>query len=152
MVLKVKTMKNITNANKFEAFKRIQDTNPAYDSYHTHIRSAEEVKTLEEVYNDPSASEFWDMYSGDNLNPETISDAIKSNFITVYHGNSRNGVGCFVTTSKTEAYIYGGGDFHGFGEYYRATIPINWIAWISVFEGIALNPIKWERVREVPEI
>jgi len=131
---------------KEEQFKIIQKYNPATDSYHTHIRSAEECHTFEEIA-DKDLDELLEIYGfGDDLTQERIDKALQNGFIDVYHGNNNNGIGCFVATSSGMAYEYAGGGSSRAAKVWHAIADINDIAWIDVGEGIALKPLKWELI------
>lgn len=112
-------------------FDVIKASNPAKDEYHTWIRSADEILTLEEAVNNSD----WIGY--ENYNPDYTAtmakEAIKNGKITVYSSNPiENGV--FVSPSKMEAQSYSGN-----GRVYKLRANIDDIAWIDPTQGQYAN-------------
>ncbi len=108
-------------------FTVIQNSNAAQDDYHTWIRSADEIKTLEETLTDPEWSEYTE-YDPDYTR-QMAEEAVQSGNITVYSSN-KIGNGVFVSPSKMEAESYSAS-----GKVYSKTVNINDIAWIDPTQG-----------------
>lgn len=108
----------------------INATNPAPDDYHTWIRSEEDIKTPEEVYQSALDDGF---EAGDKITPDfTMADwknALDSGYITVYSSMPIKN-GNFVSTSKLEASQYAGDN-----RLYSAKVPISNVAWIDALQG-----------------
>lgn len=89
-----------TDALKEQQMQVIQESNPAQDDYHTWIRSAEEIKTLQEAITDPEWAEY------DEFNPDysraMAEEAMESGEIEVFSSYPIE-AGGFVTPSRMEA-------------------------------------------------
>ena len=120
-------------ARKDAQFALIQNSNAAHDDYHTWIRSADEIKTLEETLADPDWEEYAE-YDPDYTR-EMAEAAIKSGKITVY-SSYKIGDGVFVTPSRMEAESYAAD-----GKVYSKTVNVNDIAWIDPTQG-QYAPVK----------
>ena len=120
-------------ARKDAQFALIQNSNAAHDNYHTWIRSADEIKTLEETLADPDWEEYAE-YDPDYTR-EMAEAAIKSGKITVY-SSYKIGDGVFVTPSRMEAESYAAD-----GKVYSKTVNVNDIAWIDPTQG-QYAPVK----------
>lgn len=111
-------------------FDIIQETNPMWDDYHVGIRSAEDIRTWEEVLelNDESEGQFvWGDFSR-----EDALQALEENSITVYSSYPiKNGT--FVSTSYVQAREYAGGSSDS--KVYSKTVPLDSVAWINGDEG-----------------
>lgn len=120
------------NAESADALKErqmqvIQESNPAQDDYHTWIRSAEEIKTLQEAIMDPEWAEY------DEFNPDysraMAEEAMESGEIEVFSSYPIE-AGGFVTPSRMEAESYAGD-----GRVYSRRVPVTDVAWIDPTQG-----------------
>lgn len=111
---------------KEQQLQIIRESNPAPDDYHTWIRSADEIKTFEEVLADPE----WDY---DEFNPDytraAAEAAVRSGEITVYSSYPIQ-PGAFVSPSRMEAESYSGS-----GRVYQKTVKLTDVAWIDPTQG-----------------
>lgn len=129
---------------KEKQFEVIQNSNPADDDYHTWIRSAEEIKTLQETVENPE----WDY---DEYDPDWTRDdakeAIESGKVTVYSSYPIEN-GTFVSPSKMEAESYSGN-----GKIYSKTVKTNNVAWIDPTQGqyAEVNDIRYSESEEAQE-
>lgn len=116
-----------TDALKERQMQVIQENNPAEDDYHTWIRSAEEIKTLQEAIMDPEWAEY------DEFNPDysraMAEEALESGEIEVF-GSHPIEAGGFVTPSRMEAESYAGD-----GRVYSRRVPVTDVAWIDPTQG-----------------
>ena len=114
--------KNVQLSLKQKQFDIIQDTNPMWDDYHVGIRSAEDIRTWEEVLelNDENEGQFvWGDFSRDDA-----MQALEDNSITVYSSYPiKNGT--FVSTSYIQAREYAGGSSSS--KVYSKTVPQNYL-------------------------
>ena len=116
-----------TDALKERQMQVIQENNPAEDDYHTWIRSAEEIKTLQEAIMDPEWAEY------DEFNPDysraMAEEALESGEIEVFSSHPIE-AGGFVTPSRMEAESYAGD-----GRVYSRRVPVTDVAWIDPTKG-----------------
>lgn len=116
-----------TDALKERQMQVIQENNPAEDDYHTWIRSAEEIKTLQEAIMDPEWAEY------DEFNPDysraMAEKALESGEIEVFSSHPIE-AGGFVTPSRMEAESYAGD-----GRVYSRRVPVTDVAWIDPTQG-----------------
>ena len=113
---------------KQKQFEIIQKTNPAPDSYHTWIRTVDDIKTLAEALGDEDWSEGGDFTP--DLSSNDIQEAIERGNITVYSSYPiENGV--FVSPSRMEAESYS-----GTGRVYEKTVDVRDVAWIDPTQGM----------------
>lgn len=110
---------NIKNAQ----FEMLQETNPMKDTYHTGIRSPEEINRLGDLVNNFDENE---MFSYPDFTLKDAQNAVNSGKITVYSSKPIE-AGTFITPSKMMAQDYAGST----GEVYSKTIPIDDFAAIS---------------------
>ena len=105
---------------KQKQFEIIQDTNPMWDDYHVGIRSAEDIRTWDDVLklDDESEGQFvWGDFSR-----EDALRALEENSITVYSSYPiKNGT--FVSTSYIQAREYAGG--RSDSKVYSKTVTLN---------------------------
>ncbi len=105
----------------------IQESNPAEDSIHTWVRSAEEIKTFQETLNDP------DWADGSDFDPdytwEMAQEAAERGEIRVYSSDPI-APGAFVTPSRMEAESYSGD-----GSVHEKTVKLTDVAWIDPTQG-----------------
>ncbi len=117
--------------HKNSQFEIIEKTNPAPDTYHTWIRSAEEIKTFEETLKDDDWSD------GSDFDPDYTWDmaqkALESGEITVYSSYPIE-QGVFVTPSRMEAESYSGD-----GHVYEKAVKLDEVAWIDPTQGMYAN-------------
>ena len=116
-----------TDDYKIKQLEVINKSNPADDSYHTWIRSIEDIKTFDEAFFEDGE------YSG--MDPDFTESMAKESKetgkITVYSSYPiENGV--FVSPSQMEASQYAGGDAR---KLYSKEVNINDVAWIDGAEG-----------------
>ena len=120
---------DLGDTHKQAQFDIIQATNPMWDEYHVGIRSADDIRTWEEVLklDDESEGQFvWGDFSRADA-----EQALKNGKITVYSSYPiKNGV--FVSTSYVQAEEYAGGRD---GKVYSKTVPLDKVAWINGDEG-----------------
>lgn len=116
-----------TDALKERQMQVIQENNPAEDDYHTWIRSADEIKTLQEAITDPEWAEY------DEFNPDysraMAEEALESGEIEVFSSHPIE-AGGFVTPSRMEAESYAGD-----GRVYSRRVPVTDVAWIDPTQG-----------------
>ena len=116
-----------TDALKEQQMQVIQESNPAQDDYHTWIRSAEEIKTLQEAITGPEWAEY------DEFNPDysraMAEEALESGEIEVFSSYPIE-AGGFVTPSRMEAESYAGD-----GRVYSRRVPVTDVAWIDPTQG-----------------
>ncbi len=115
------------NDYKIKQLEVINKSNPADDSYHTWIRSTEDIKTFEEAFFEDGE------YSGmdPDFTESMAKESKKTGKITVYSSYPiENGV--FVSPSQMEAQQYAGGDA---SKLYSKEVNINDVAWIDGAEG-----------------
>lgn len=116
-----------TDALKEQQMQVIQESNPAQDDYHTWIRGAEEIKTLQEAIMDPEWAEY------DEFNPDysraMAEEALESGEIEVFSSYPIE-AGGFVTPSRMEAESYAGD-----GRVYSRRVPVTDVAWIDPTQG-----------------
>ena len=115
--------------NKKAQFDIIQSTNPMWDEYHVGIRSANDIRTWDEVLklDDEREGQFvWGDFSRADA-----EQALKNGKVTVYSSYPINN-GVFVSTSYVQAEEYAGG--RG-GKVYSKTVPLDKVAWINGDEG-----------------
>lgn len=116
-----------TDALKERQMQVIQENNPAEDDYHTWIRSADEIKTLQEAITDPEWAEY------DEFNPDysraMAEEALESGEIEVFSSYPIE-AGGFVTPSRMEAESYAGD-----GRVYSRRVPVTDVAWIDPTQG-----------------
>ena len=105
--------------------------NPCNDSFHTWIRTIEDIKLFEETLNDEDYF-CYDEYDPDYSKQDAL-DAMKKGYIVVY--SSRPIVqGAFVTPSRIEAQSYSGD-----GHIYSKLVKLTEVAWIDVTQGQYAN-------------
>ena len=125
-----KTRANVNANLKQKQFEIIEATNPMWDEYHLGIRSADDIRTWEEVLelDDESEGQFvW----GD-FTRQDAEKASQENSITVYSSYPiKNGT--FVSTSRIQAREYAGGKSDS--KVYSKTVPLGDVAWINGDEG-----------------
>lgn len=86
---------------KVQQLAIIQESNPMWDNYHTGIRSAEDIRTWEEVLklDDEREGQFvWGDFSR-----EDAKNALKNNSVTIYSSHPISN-GTFVSTSYIQAW------------------------------------------------
>ena len=106
-------------------FNIIQATNPMYDDYHTGIRSPKEIKTFQEVVDDPES------FSWGDFSREDARRALKRGTIKIYSSYKiENGV--FVSTSYRQALDYASGNPD---KVHVREVPLDSVAWINGDEG-----------------
>ena len=134
---------NAVSAQKQRQFEIIQENNPAPNDQLTWIRSADEIKTLQEALADPE-------YAGDDsFTPDwtraQAEDAIQQDSFTVYSSTPIR-PGSFVTPSRMEAQGYSGGV-----QLFSETVSPSDVAWIDVIEG-QYAPAEQVRYSISPEL
>jgi predicted ABC-type ATPase len=105
----------------------INRTNPAPNEYNTWIRSVEDIKTAEEVFQ--IAFEDGAMYP--DFQTEDMTEALESGYVTIYSSYPIK-EGVFVTPSKINALEYAGGKG---GKVFSKKVQLKDIAWIDESEG-----------------
>lgn len=116
-----------TNDYKSKQLEAINESNPADDSYHTWVRSTEDIKTFDEAFFEDGE------YSGmdPDFTESMAKESKKTGKITVYSSYPiENGV--FVSPSQIEASQYAGGNA---SKLYSKEVNINDVAWIDGAEG-----------------
>lgn len=108
----------------------VKKYNPAPDSYHTWIRSADDVFDFEDTLKPP---QFDPDFIGNDFDPsytwDMAQDAIKNGEIDVYSSYPIE-KGVFVTPSTMEA-----GSYAGNGTIYHERVPLKDVAWIDERQG-----------------
>ncbi|ECA1660400.1 relaxase, partial [Salmonella enterica subsp. enterica serovar Infantis] len=119
----------------------IKQSNPMMDDIHTGIRDVDDIKTLDQVINDPSEE-----FSGaPDFTKDMAEKAVNDSSLTVYSSKPiENGV--FVTPSKMEAQSYAGN-----GDIYSKEVNPRDIAWIDSIEGQYAKVNEKEQVTAQPE-
>lgn len=112
---------------KQKQFDLLQKTNPMTDDQHTGIRSADEIKTYDEIMENYDPDEEF-VYP--DWTVEDAQKAMKKGKVTVYHGGGDMYVGCFITPSKMMATDYNGGK-----EPKSMEVDFDQIAWVNADEG-----------------
>ena len=116
---------------KAEQLRIIQENNPMEDSYHTGIRSVEDIKTFREAIEDPD----WDY---DEYDPDytrgMAENALKAGKIRVYSSYAIE-KGTFVSPSRMEVESYSGD-----GTVYSRTVRLEDVAWIDPTQGQYTGP------------
>lgn len=105
-------------ARKNAQFAMLQETNPMTDSYHTGIRSASEINTLNDLVNNYDAN---NMFTYPDFTIEDVKRAVKNGMLPVYSSKPIE-PGAFISPSKMMATDYAGGDQNSV---YSREIPIN---------------------------
>ena len=120
---------SISAGHKHKQLDIIQESNPVGDDYHTWIRTVDDIKSFEEALDEPDYADF----KGEDLDPsytwDMVEEALQSGLITVYSSKPIEN-GNFVTPSRMEAESYAGN-----GKVYKATLPLQDIAWIDPTQG-----------------
>lgn len=119
----------------------INQSNPMMDDIHTGVRDINDIKTLDQVINDPSEE-----FSGaPDFTKDMAEKAVNDSSITVYSSKPiENGV--FVTPSKIEAESYAGN-----GDIYSKEVNPRDIAWIDSIEGQYAKVNEKEQATVQPE-
>lgn len=105
----------------------INKTNPAPNNYNTWVRSVEDIKTAEEVFE--TAFTDGEMYADFTI--EDMKNALKLGEVTIYSSNPiKDGV--FVTPSKMNAEEYAGGKGN---KIYSKKVKVTDVAWLDESEG-----------------
>lgn len=112
-----------TTSDKTRQFEIISKHNPMRDDIHTGIRSANEIKTFEETFNDTDSFMYPDFQISD------AETALARNKITIYSSKQIE-LGTFVTPSKMNAR-----DYAGDGKIYSKEVNPSEVAWINADEG-----------------
>ena len=124
---KQKLLEDMSSASglKKAQFEIIQKTNPMYDDFHTGIRSPKDIKTFQEVVEDPDSFQWGD------FSREDARKALSRGTIKVYSSYAiKNGV--FVSTSYKQSLEYAGNDPKGV---HSKVVPLDSVAWINGDEG-----------------
>lgn len=113
--------------NKIEILKQnqlniIKQSNPMIDNIHTGIRTINDIKTANEVFeqDDTTTPDFTKI---------DMQNALRKGSIIMYSSKPFT-MGIFITPSKMEAQNYAGNK-----KIYSKEIPLNHIAWIDAIEG-----------------
>lgn len=120
-VIEKMTVADKSNDKKRQA-EYIQRVNPAVDSYHTWIRSEDDILTFDEV-----ADEMCDTVP--DVTRKMVEQARKTGKIKVYSSHNIKG-GTFVTPSKMIAR-----DYAGSGTVKEMVVPVDHVAWIDGEQG-----------------
>ncbi|MGN0207351.1 MAG: hypothetical protein ACI4BC_08900, partial [Muribaculaceae bacterium] len=108
----------------------INKSNPAPDSYHTWVRSTDDILTLQEAVDELLAEdEGYELSSYPDVSDETIREALRTGKIRVYSSKPIKN-GAFVTPSMMQAK-----DYAGRGSVYSKEVPISDVAWLNTDEG-----------------
>lgn len=101
----------------------IQSTNPMRDDIHVGIRKLEDIKTFDQVVDDPESFVYGD------FSKEDAQKALKEGSVTVYSSTPIKN-GAFVSTSEKQAK-----DYAGNGKVYSQKVSLGDVAWINGDEG-----------------
>lgn len=108
----------------------INETNPAPDSYHTWIRTADDIHNFEDTLKPPY---FDPDFIGNDFDPsyswDMAQNAIRNGEIDIYSSYPIK-EGVFVTPSPMEAQSYS-----GTGKIYNKRVPLADVAWIEATQG-----------------
>lgn len=120
---------SIYKVDKQKQLDIILKNNPANDdeyTYHTWIRTIDDIKTFEEVIEDenPNKSDLTP-----DFKKKDIEKALKTKRIIIY-SSKEIAPGIFVTPSKMEAQSYAGN-----GKVYSREVMLSDIAWIDPLQG-----------------
>ena len=119
----------------------INTLNPMIDTYHTGIRSTDDIKTYKEAYNDPESFAYPDFSKAD------AKKAMDSGKITIYSSKPLDkNEAQFVTPSKMGASDYAGGE-----RVYSKEVDVNDVAWINGDEGQLVGKIEPAQVTKTPK-
>jgi hypothetical protein len=121
----------------------INSTNSAPNEYNTWIRTAEDIKTAEEVFS--IAFEDGAMYP--DFQTDDMSEALKSGYVTIYSSYPIK-EGVFVTPSKMNALDYAGGKV---GKVFSKKVHLKDVAWIDESEGQYAPTESFKTGGKVPE-
>lgn len=116
---------------KIKQFQVLARTNIITDSYHTGIRTVDDIKTFEE-----SVSEFDEFGAYSDYSESDARAALDKGEITVYSSYPIK-EGTFVSPSKEMAAMYSSN-----GRVYSKKIPLSDVAWISAEEGQFTGPVS----------
>ena len=125
------SISNSADNVKKKQLEIIEKVNPAPDTYHTWVRSVEDIKTLSEALEDSEWADY-DEFIPD-LTRDMIEEAIESGKITVYSSYPIE-QGVFVSPSYMEAESYS-----GTGKVYEKTVNIEDVAWLDPTQGMYAN-------------
>ena len=121
--------KSIYKVDKKKQLDIILKNNPANDeeySYHTWIRTIDDIKTFDETIQDENPNK-------EDLTPDfrkkDIEKALRTNRIIIYSSKEIR-PGIFVTPSKIEAQNYAGNN-----KVYSMEVMLSDIAWIDPLQG-----------------
>lgn len=115
--------KDIRYSTAIRQFDVIQKSNPMLDSYHSGVRSVDDIKSAQQVFSKEEFSGTPDWTYAD------ARKALKNGKVTVF--SSKDIIdGAFVTPSMMEAINYAGG-----GSFYQREVSIDNVAWIDSVEG-----------------
>ena len=132
------TMYDSANPRHVLQAKLINEVNPANDSYHTWIRTADDIYNFEDTLKAPV---FDEDFIGNDFDPsyswDMAQEAIKNGQIEVYSSYPID-KGVFVSPSYMEAEQYAGGPG---GKVYSKLVPLNDVAWIDPTQG-QYAPVK----------
>ena len=133
-------IKDVSNADNIKnaQFEMLQETNPMRDSYHTGIRSPQEINRLGDLVNNFDENE---MFAYPDFTLKDAQNAVNNGEITVYSSKPIE-TGTFVIPSKMMAQDYAGST----GEVYSKTIPIDDFAAISSGDEGNYLPVRNQNV------
>lgn len=119
-----------TNPRHVLQAKLINEVNPANDSYHTWIRTADDIYNFEDTLKAPV---FDEDFIGNDFDPsyswDMAQDALKNGEIEVFSSYPIK-EGTFVTPSSMEASYYSGN-----GKIYNKIVPLEDVGWIDATQG-----------------
>ena len=125
--------KRSSNPHKEAQLRKVVAANAMEDAYHTGIRSVEDIKTFEEVYNiskrEAENGGYDELASYPDITNDMIEQALGDGHITIYSSKPIED-GAFVTPSRMQAEDYAGG-----GRVYSMEVPLEDVAWINLDEG-----------------
>lgn len=121
-------------------FQMLQETNPMRDSYHTGIRSPQEINRLGDLVNNYNENE---MFAYPDFTLKDAQNAVEDGRITVYSSKPIE-TGTFVSPSKMMAQDYAGRT----GKVYSKNIPIDDFA--AIFSGDEGNYLPISNQNNMP--
>ncbi len=120
-------LQSVLNEDKQKQLEIIQTHNPMRDDYHVGIRTVQDIKSAEEVWE--TNVDFHEDFLYPDFSQQDAKKALESGKIKVYSSYSIK-QGTFVSPSRRMAMDYAGGK-----EPFSKVVDIDDVAWINSDEG-----------------